>query len=94
MTNPYKNTNSITWYMSPLELIETPDDDTDTFYTITTTYNLKPGKFCYDTYGDSTYAFVLKQMNQEILRDMIFDFKAGTIIRIPTKVKMLKMVGA
>lgn len=62
-----------------------PKSPTDYYYIIPTKYDLKPGLLAYDLYGDAQLLWVFSIFNRDILQDPLFDFRAGKIIRIPTK---------
>lgn len=56
---------------------------TDTYWEITSTYNLRPDLLAYDLYQDSKLWWVFAQRNPNTLKDPLFDFVAGTKIYLP-----------
>ena len=57
----------------------------DTLYRIDKIYEYRPDLLSYDLYGDAALWWVFAQRNPDIIKDPIFDFKAGRNIYIPTK---------
>lgn len=68
-----------------------PKIDSDIEYVIQSQYNYRPDLLASDLYDDSEYWWVFKGRNPTVIEDPIFDFVAGTIIRIP-KLSTLKQV--
>lgn len=60
-----------------------PKDDTDNYWIITQTYNMRPDLLAYDLYNDSRLWWVFAQRNPNRLKDPLFDFTVGTGIYIP-----------
>ena len=56
----------------------------DTSYTIETKYNNRPYLLAYDLYGNPGYFWVFAMRNPDIIRDITWDFTAGTTITIPS----------
>jgi len=57
---------------------------TDTYWEITSTYNLRPDLLAYDLYSNSKLWWVFAQRNPNTLKDPLFDFTAGTTIFLPS----------
>lgn len=55
----------------------------DVLYSIDKLYEFRPDMLAYDMYGDSALWWVFAQRNPNILKDPLFDFRAGTRIYIP-----------
>lgn len=60
----------------------TPKTD-DVVYIIDSVYEYRPDLLAADTYGNSALWWVFAQRNPDVLKDPLFDFKAGTEILIP-----------
>jgi hypothetical protein len=60
-----------------------PAVETDEYWEITQTYNLRPDLLAYDLYSDSKLWWVFAQRNPNRLKDPLFDFVAGTYIYLP-----------
>ena len=72
-------------YYVPKEL---PKSSDDYYYIIPIKYDLKPGQLAYDLYGDAHLLWIFSVFNREIIVDPLFDFRAGKIIRVPTKERL------
>ena len=59
-------------------------DETDVYWEITPTYNLRPDLLAHDLYNDSKLWWIFAQRNPNRLKDPLFDFVTGTKIFIPT----------
>jgi len=68
-----------------------PTLETDLYWEITQTYNIRPDLLAYDLYSDSKLWWVFAQRNPNRLKDPLFDFVAGVGIYIP-KITTLKQV--
>ena len=55
----------------------------DVLYSIDKLYEYRPDMLAFDMYGDSALWWVFAQRNPNILKDPLFDFRAGTRIYIP-----------
>lgn len=65
---------------------------TDYYIVIPTKYDLKPGNMANDLYGDPQLLWVFSVYNRDVIQDPLFDFRAGIIIRIPTKQRLLSLI--
>lgn len=91
-TSPYFLTDTVNnQYLSTMVNRPIPGNQTDVYWEITTTYNLRPDLLASDLYGDSRLWWVFAQRNPNKLKDPLSDFVTGTSIYIP-KHDMLKSV--
>lgn len=81
----YRKTEDNGYYLEEYEPVYLPYDSTDYYMVIPTKYDLKPGGLAKELYGNSKLLWVFSVMNRDIINDPLFDFRAGTIIRVPTK---------
>jgi hypothetical protein len=89
-TSPYYLTNTVNdQYLDVLTPRSFYSDPTDTYWTITAGYNLRPDLLAYDLYSDSRLWWVFAQRNPNTLKDPLFDFVSGVNIYIP-KLNLLK----
>lgn len=70
----------------------TPKED-DVLYQIDSVYEYRPDILAFDMYGDSALWWVFAQRNPNVLKDPLFDFRAGTIIYIPKKTTLQSDLG-
>jgi len=88
----YSKTSNDGFYMSYYVPRELPKSTDDYYYIIPTKYDLKPGQLAYDLYGDAQLMWIFSVYNRDILQDPLFDFRAGKIIRIPTKQRLENII--
>ena len=72
-------------YYEPVPL---PYHSTDYYIVIPTEYDMKPGMLAYKLFGDAQLMWVFSVFNRETIVDPLFDFRAGKIIRVPTKERL------
>jgi hypothetical protein len=65
----------------------------DSYWAITTTYNLRPDLLASDLYGDSKLWWVFAQRNPNTLKDPLGDFITGTKIFLPTQDTLKQALG-
>lgn len=53
---------------------------------IASKYNLRPDLMAYDLYGNSKLWWIIVHYNRDVIKDPIFDFKAGLSIFLPDSV--------
>lgn len=85
----YKQTPQTSWYLDNLALRDVQSDPTDKAMVIPTKHNMKPYNLSYELYGNKDYWWVFQILNMGVIRDPIYDFKAGLTIRVPTKDRLL-----
>lgn len=84
----YRKTDKSGFYMGYYEPITFTPDKTDYYYVIPTKYDLKPGLLAFELYGDAQLMWVFSVYNRDIIVDPLFDFRAGKIIKIPTRQRL------
>lgn len=88
----YERTDNSGQYLGYYIPNNMPYDSTDYYMVIPTKYDLKPGGMANELYGDPQLLWVFSVFNREIIIDPLFDFRAGTIIRVPTKERLLSLI--
>jgi len=68
-------------------------EDDDINYTIQPQYNFRPDLLAYDLYKDAKLWWVFTNRNMEILKDPIFDFRAGVEIKLPKQSYLSRILG-
>ena len=66
--------------LKPRTITAEADDET---YTIERTYAYRPDLLAFDLYGTPRLWWVFAQRNADEIEDPIYDFKPGTVIRLP-----------
>jgi len=67
------------------------EDPLDEVYVIEQKYDKRPDLFSYDRYGTSKYWWIFAQRNKNTIKDPVFDFTAGTTIRVPSADNISRM---
>ena len=93
ITSPYFNTPQSNNELGILSGRAVPHENDDQSYTIAKEFEFRPDLLAYDLYGDVGLWWVFTNRNPDIIKDPIFDFKAGTIIRLSKKSSLLKALG-
>lgn len=81
--SPYAKVKQ-TWYLDynlPQSIIKA---DSDIEYTIPTQFDEQPWRLAKELYGNERLYYIFALLNQDILVDPIYNFKAGTVIIVPT----------
>ena len=81
--SPYAKTKQ-TWYLDYNLPLGLSPADSDIDYTIPNKYDEQPWRLAYELYGNERMYYFFALLNPNILHDPIYDFKAGTVIKIPT----------
>lgn len=92
-TSPYYNTGTFGNFLDVLNYRSIPALSTDTYYQIDSVYHRRPDLLASDLYGDSNLWWVFIVRNPNVLKDPIFDFKAGKRIYIPQKETITSALG-
>ena len=82
-TSPYFETEQINDSLDILNPRTITAEGDDQVYTIERTYAYRPDLLAYDLYGTPRLWWVFAQRNPNEIEDPIYDFKPGTVIRIP-----------
>lgn len=96
-----KYSTSSPWYKTPqnqlfLEIWQPrpiPAEADDYDYIIQPQYNYRPDLLAFDIYGTPKLWWVFAQRNVDVIFDPIYDFKAGAVIKLPKKSKLLSSLG-
>jgi hypothetical protein len=84
----YAITPQSSWYLDNLVLRNLTSDSSDKILVIENKYDMRPYNLSYDLYGTKDYWWVFQVLNMDLIRDPIYDFKAGLIIKVPTKERL------
>ena len=85
--SPYKQTDQ-TWYLGyyvPITILPASDDS---YYTIPAKYDQQPWRLAKELYGQERLHYVFALLNMSILKDPLYDFKAGLVIRVPSAARI------
>lgn len=70
-----------------------PKLGSDNYWTITSTYNLRPDLLAYDLYDNPKLWWVFASRNPNTLKDPMFDFVTGTSIYLPENSTLVRVLG-
>ena len=93
ITSPWHDTTLSNGYLGNFNIRPVSAEPDDIPYTIDPHYNYRPDLLSYDLYGTPKLWWVFTQRNMNVIRDPIFDFKVGTLIYIPKKTTLFKVLG-
>lgn len=65
----------------------------DVLYEIDKVYEYRPDMLAFDLYGDSRLWWVFAQRNPNVIKDPLFDFRAGVRIYVPKKTTLQQDLG-
>lgn len=88
-TSPYKNTQQNVFYLDLYSPRNIPRMSTDSFLTIDKQFENRPDLLAYAIYGDTRLWWVFSVRNKDLLKDPIWDLKAGMQIYV-TEPKALR----
>ena len=92
-TSPYYSTSQggeTLGFLSKRLFAFEPDD---ILYEIDSFYDNRPDLLAHDLYNSSKLWWVFMHRNMDTIKDPIWDFSAGTTIRIPKKTTLTKYLG-
>lgn len=92
-TSPYYITQQGTGYLDVMAWRSVPAAADDILFTVTSSYENRPDLLAYDLYNDVDLWWVFSARNPSILKDPVFDLKAGTKIYLPKLSAMKKTLG-
>lgn len=84
----YDKTEKTEFFMEYYEPKKMNFDITDYYMVIPTKFDLKPGGLAYELYGNAQLLWVFSVFNRDTIADPLFDFRAGKIIRVPTRERL------
>ena len=82
-TSPYYRTPKAAGYLGVYEPRTFKSNNDDIEYKIDRWYSQRPDLLAYDLYGSAKLWWVFSVRNPDVIKDPIYDFVEGAIIRIP-----------
>jgi len=92
-SSPWASTSIINGYLEYFKIRPVSAEIDDPIYVIEPQYTYRPDLLSYDLYGTPRLWWVFTQRNLDVLEDPIYDFVAGTSIRLPQKANLFKILG-
>lgn len=93
-TSPYHKTKQASWFLSNLEMREIPPHTSDRIITIENKYHERPDLLAFDLYGNSEYLWIFMVRNPNVIKDYIYDQKAGKRIFVPTLERLVALLAS
>ena len=84
-SSPYAQTESFGNFLDVMVNRPITAKEDDVLYEIDKVYEFRPDMLAYHLYKDSRLYWVFAQRNPDVLKDPLFDFRAGKVIYIPKK---------
>lgn len=91
--SPWYKTQENSLYLELLEIRPIPSEDDDITYSIEPQYRHRPDLLAYDLYGSPKLWWVFAQRNMSVLKDPVYDFEPGRIIKLPKKSNLIRFLG-
>lgn len=82
--SPYVDTPQTSWYLGRFQRRSVKPHSTDRLIQVPTKYAARPDLLSYDVYGTTDYWWVFMARNIDLIRDPVYDLKAGMQIYIPS----------
>jgi len=93
-TSPYYTTDQTSIYLEYLDFWKGASiypSNTDTQYTLQAKYNNRPDLLSHDLYQTTGYWWIFALRNPDIIKDPIYDMKAGITIYVPSMNNLPRM---
>jgi hypothetical protein len=81
--SPYYTTSQTNGYLDLINNRAIPSETDDVIFTVTKSYEHRPDLLSYDLYSDVGLWWVFAVRNPTIIKDPVFDLKAGLRIHLP-----------
>lgn len=91
--SPYFLTPQTSWFLSHYEPRLILPDDEDLPFTVPAEFALRPDRMSQHFYGTADLWWVFAVRNMNVLKDPVYDLKAGIDIFIPTKRRVENLIG-
>jgi len=92
-SSPYAQTRTFGNFLDVMINRPISKADDDVLYAIDKVYEYRPDMLASDLYGNSALWWVFAQRNPNVLKDPLFDFRAGVQIYIPKKATLQSDLG-
>ena len=91
--SPYYLTDQSNGYLDVITFRDLPYETDDILYEVTKGYENRPDKLAYDLYQNSELWWVFAVRNKTVIKDSVFDLKAGVRIYLPKLSTIKKVLG-
>ena len=84
-SSPYVNTGQTSWYLDFFEDPQLVTSDSDPLIIVEPKYEYRPDLLSNDLYGSPRFWWVFQKRNMNIIKDPVWDLKAGMEIYVPSE---------
>lgn len=92
-SSPYADTQQTSWFLSNLTYRQIPRDGTDKLKVLENKYENRPDLLSYDLYGTPNFWWIFMIVNPNQIKDPIYDMTAGMAIYVPTRDRLISVLG-
>jgi hypothetical protein len=92
-SSPWAKTKIKPGFLDHFAIRPVAAEDDDILYSIEPQFNHRPDLLAYYLYDSTKLWWVFTQRNLDVIRDPIFDFRAGVEIYVPKKSGLFKLLG-
>lgn len=92
-TSPYFTTQIVNGYLDTMTFRDIPNERDDILFEVTSTYENRPDLLAYDLYQDARLWWVFSMRNKRLLKDPVYDLKAGVKIYLPKMSTLKRALG-
>jgi hypothetical protein len=93
-SSPYASTAQTSWHIGRYKHRRIVAHRDDRIYVVKTGEEYRPDKLALALYGSEAYWWVFMVRNIKVIRDPIWDFKAGLSIMVPSAAHLKSALGA
>jgi hypothetical protein len=93
-SSPWGKTGSVRGrHLDILNIRPVPAEDDDILYEVESQYTHRPDLLSYDLYGTPKLWWVFAQRNMDVIKDPIYDLRAGVKIYLPKVTSLKTLLG-
>ena len=92
-SSPYYKTELVNGYLDVMTYRDLPAERDDILFEVTATYENRPDLLAYDLYKDAGLWWVFSIRNKTVIKDPVYDLKAGVKIYLPKMSTLTTVLG-
>lgn len=92
-TSPYYTTQALPNYLDVMTHRDFEFQTDDVYYSLTKEYEYRPDLLAFDLYNDVNLWWVFVVRNKNVIKDPVFDFRAGLRIYLPKLSTLRRDIG-
>lgn len=91
--SPFYTTKQTSWFLEPINFRVIPRDSSDEIIVLEHKYQHRPDLLSYDLYGTPDYWWIFSVVNQDAIKDPIYDMTTGLQIYVPVADRLTRLMG-